>query len=240
MRRWLAVLGFACLVVWCAVTDIDLRLSASFYAPQHGWYLARTFPWGWLYDYGEYPAIVLAVGAFLVILRSVWRPTWASYRYPCLLVVLAVSLGPGLLVNGILKPLWGRPRPRHVEQFGGTELYRMWWQPGGPGAGESFPAGHAAMGFILMAGAYLVPRRCVWERRLIYTAALGYGSLMAWARIVQGGHFLSDGIWAGGFMCFLVAVLQASLLRTTRTCIVVDDSADTTVARQNEDTRKRT
>jgi lipid A 4'-phosphatase len=92
------------------------------------------------------------------------------------------------------------------------------------------------MGFILLAGACLVPHRCVWERRLVYAAALGYGSLMGWARIVQGGHFLSDGIWAGGLMCLLVAVLQATLLRPTRTCMVVDDSTDATVARQNENT----
>lgn len=212
---WLVVLGFVCLVVWCALTDIDLRLSAHFYEPQRGWYLARAFPWGCLYDYGEYPAIILAIGACLVILRSVWRPAWACYRHPCLLVVLAVSLGPGLLVNGVLKPLWGRPRPRHVEQFGGTEPYRMWWQPGGPGVGESFPSGHVAMGFILVAGALLVPRRCLWGRRLAYATALGYGSLMGWARIVQGGHFLSDSIWSGGLMCLLVAVLYTTLPTST-------------------------
>jgi membrane-associated PAP2 superfamily phosphatase len=212
--RWLAVLGFVCLVGWCALTDIDLRLSAYFYEPQRGWYLARAFPWRWLYDYGEYPAIVLAIGAFLVVLGSLWRPSWACYRRQCLLVILAVSLGPGLLVNGALKPLWGRPRPRHVEQFGGTEPYRMWWQPGGPGVGESFTSGHAAMGFILVVGALFVPRRCLWERRLAYVMALAYGSLMGWARIVQGGHFFSDSIWSGGLMCLLVAVLSTTLLNS--------------------------
>jgi membrane-associated PAP2 superfamily phosphatase len=87
----------------------------------------------------------------------------------------------------------------------------MWWQPGGPGSGESFTSGHVAMGFILVAGALLVPRRCLWGRRLAYVMALGYGSLMGWARIVQGGHFLSDSLWSGGLMCLLVAVLSTTL-----------------------------
>lgn len=212
-RSWygVAVLGFVLLVLWCTVTDIDPRLSAYFYDPPRGWYLKDAFPWGWLYDYGEYPAIVLAVGAFLVLLRSVWWPAWARYRRTCLLLVLAVSLGPGLVVNGILKPAWGRPRPRHVVQFGGAESYRAWWQPGGPGLGKSFPSGHAAMGFVLVAGVWLISHRHARWRWLACTAALLYGSLMGCARIVQGGHFLSDVIWSGGVVGLLVVVLQQTL-----------------------------
>jgi membrane-associated PAP2 superfamily phosphatase len=217
MRRhglgWATALVFVCGVLWCTCSDIDLRLSTHFYAPQYGWYLARLFPWGWLYDYGEYPAIILALGASAVVLRSVWWPRWACYRRPCLCVVLAVALGPGLLVNGLLKPIWGRPRPRQVELFGGTAPYHRWWQPAGPGSGTSFPAGHASMGFILVAATFLVPSRCLWGRRVVYLAGLLYGGLLGWARLVQGGHFLSDSIWAGALMCLLVTGLQATILR---------------------------
>jgi membrane-associated PAP2 superfamily phosphatase len=216
MRRhclgWATALVFVCLVLWCTFSDVDLCLSAHFYAPQHGWYLARVFPWGWLYDYGEYPAIILVLGASVVGLWSVWWPGWARYRRLCLCVILAVALGPGLLVNGILKPVWGRPRPRQVEPFGGTEPYRQWWQPAGPGSGTSFPAGHASMGFILVAGRFLVPHRWLWGRRLVSMTGLIYGSLLGWARIVQGGHFLSDSVWAGALMCLLVVGLQAAVL----------------------------
>jgi membrane-associated phospholipid phosphatase len=41
--------------------------------------------------------------------------------------------------------------------------------------------------------------------------ALTYGSLLGATRIIQGGHFLSDVLWSGSLMCFLVATLQAVL-----------------------------
>jgi membrane-associated PAP2 superfamily phosphatase len=198
----------------CTVPAIDLALSAPFYdaTQTSAWYLKEAIPWGWLYRYGELPAYVMAVCAGLVLLGSWRRSAWRPYQRHCLLLLLAVSLGPGLLVNGLLKPLWGRPRPRHIEQFAGTQSYRPWWQPGGPGVGESFPAGHAAAGYILVAGAGLVPyRRRLWGQRLMLGMALGYGTLLGVARIVQGGHFASDVVWSGFLMCVTVGVLQQVL-----------------------------
>lgn len=204
--------GFALLVYLCTFTDLDLRVSATFYTHSQGWYLARAAPWSWLYDYGEYPAIALSVSAFVVLVGSVWRSAWASYRRPCLFLVLAVALGPGLLVNGILKPAWDRPRPRQIERFDGSATYRAWWQPGGPGRGTSFPSGHAAMGFVLIAGAMLVPCRRVGLRRVLFIAAFGYGILLGATRIVQGGHFLSD-ILGSGVCVMLVIYSLRTILR---------------------------
>lgn len=211
---WAATLGFLPLIALCAIPHIDLALSARFYQAtlQCAWYLEATAPWRWLYQYGEYPALVLACGALLILLGSlVWR-SWVSYRRRCLFLILAVVLGPGLLVNGFLKPAWDRARPRQIEQFGGPKAYRPWWQPEGPGTAESFPSGHAAMGYILVAGAALIPcRRRTWPYGLALVGALGYGTLLGLTRIVQGGHFASDVVWAGGLMCGTAVVLQKVL-----------------------------
>jgi lipid A 4'-phosphatase len=213
-QLWLATVGFIPLLVLCTVTELDLSLAAYFYKPglPYAWFLADVAPWSWLYRYGEYPAFVMLAGALLVLLGSLRRQTWVCYRRRCLFLVLVVALGPGLLVNGLLKPGWSRPRPRQIEQFGGSHSYRPWWRPGGPGTAKSFPSGHASMGYVLVAGAMLVPcRRRVWPHGLALAGALGYGTLMGVARIVQGGHFASDVVWAGGLMCVLIAVLQKVL-----------------------------
>jgi lipid A 4'-phosphatase len=206
--------GFLLLILLCAFPSIDLALSALCYEPTRlsAWYLKHASPWRELYQYGELPAYGMAVGACLVLVLS-WRfVAWQQYRRHCLVLVLAVALGPGLLVNGLLKPLWGRPRPRHIEQFAGHQPYRPWWQPGAPGRGESFPSGHAAMGYILIAGSGLIPcRRRVWPYRLLLGAALGYGTLIGVARVIQGGHFASDIAWAGFLMCVTVRALQKVL-----------------------------
>ncbi len=199
------------LVLLCTVTDTDVWLSARFYDPERGWYLRQAVPWRWLYDYGRYPAIVLAVGSFLVLLGGLWKTSLVRYRRGCAVVVLAVALGPGLVVNGVLKPYWGRPRPRHIESFGGTQAFRRWWQPGGAGAGRSFPSGHTAMGFVLVAAIALIPPSRSRVRCWGWVAALLYGSLMGWGRIVQGGHFLSDVVWAGGVSCGITMLVQKIL-----------------------------
>jgi membrane-associated PAP2 superfamily phosphatase len=202
------------LVILGLDTHLDLFLAACFYDPSapQGWFWGEAILWRWLYHYGTYPTLVLTVGAVLVCLGSLVRHSWVDYRRACLLLVLAVVLGPGLLVNGVLKPYWGRPRPRQVELFGGSLPYRQWWQPGGTRVGRSFPSGHAAMGYVLIAGAFLVPqRRHPWWRVLVWVGALTYGTLLGFARIVQGGHFASDVLWAGGLMCLTVFGLRVAL-----------------------------
>jgi lipid A 4'-phosphatase len=214
-RLWMIGLTFLLAACLAALMGIDPRLSGYFYDPTaaHQWFLKTAVPWIWLYHYGELPALVLSIGAAVVWGGSFCRRSYVGYRRACALIVLAVMLGPGLLVNGVLKPLWGRPRPVHAAPFGGSQPFQPWWQPGDIGGGRSFPSGHAAMGYVLVLGTCLVPRRCsAWLRGLMLGGALTYGSLLGVARIMQGGHFLSDVLWSGSLMCFLVAILQAVLL----------------------------
>ena len=190
--------------------EYDIAVSAIFYNPTLAtpWFLSNSPPWNWLYHYGEYPTLSLAIasgGLYLADLR--WQ-RWKRYRRIAVFLVLAIALGPGGIVNGLLKPLWGRPRPRHLVAFGGSAAYQPWWQPGGLSHSYSFPSGHAAMGEILLAGLCLIPSaRGVWLRVLVFSTALAYGTAMGVARVVQGGHFASDVFAAGGLMCGTVMVL---------------------------------
>jgi lipid A 4'-phosphatase len=61
----------------------------------------------------------------------------------------------------------------------------------------SFVSGHAAMGFWLMALAW------VFRRRSWLWAGIVVGCVVSAGRIVQGGHFLSDTVMAG-FVCYFV------------------------------------
>jgi membrane-associated PAP2 superfamily phosphatase len=211
---WSALLGFCFLVGLDVFVGYDLAISTVFYHPTltPPWPLENTAPWVWLYRYGEYPALLTAIASGCLCLGSLRWQTWGRYRRLALFLLLAITLGPGLLVNGLLKPTWGRPRPRHIELFGGSRPYRSWWQPGGAAQGKSFPSGHAAMGYILVAGICLVPTsQGPWLHLLGLGAALGYGTMLGYARVLQGGHFASDVFAAGGLMCGTVIVLYVFL-----------------------------
>ncbi len=197
-----------------AVTDTDMRIERLFYQPGLGWVHGNDGPWQALYKYGMVPGLALGALASAVLLAGfVWKRA-ALYRKGALFFILLLALGPGL-VTSALKDSWGRPRPRQVESLGGDQKYLQVWQTGIPGKGKSFPSGHAAIAFYLVAP-YFVLRRSSARRALVCLAlGLAYGALMGLARMIQGGHFPSDVLWSAGVVYLTALLVSYVLFRDT-------------------------
>lgn len=195
-----ALLAATALFRW---TNLDVALSERFYDPWTGkWPLRHVQPWSALYEAGPYPGLLLGIGGFAVAAAGLFWARLRPYRDAGLVLGLLLALAPGLLVNAGLKDHWGRPRPCQVDQFGGDHAFHAVWEPGDPGDCRSFPCGHAAMGFYLMAPAFLLYPR---NRRLalaFLVLGLSGGILMGTARIVQGRHFASDVVWSAALVYF--------------------------------------
>ena len=108
------------LVFW--LTDWDYRLAAIFYHPeklgdvwplQHHWFLKLLF------DYALPFIVAIVVSALSIFLLSHIHDHSRPYRRQALYVLLVIALGPGLVVNLIVKDHWGRPRPVHRESGAG-------------------------------------------------------------------------------------------------------------------------
>lgn len=187
-------------------TDLDLIISGWVY--KNGWPYGSQLPWSFLYKYGTIPGLLLTAAALVVLIGSWIWPKLTPKRRGAALIILTLIIGPGLLVNTFGKGYYGRPRPREIVQFQGTQQFHHLHQPGQPGRGKSFPCGHASVGFLIVAGYFLTRRgRRVW----LYTG-LGYGALLGTARILQGGHFASDVLWAGGLTFLTASVLHHLVL----------------------------
>lgn len=204
--RWasgvLAVFVVGSIPFW--IWPVDLDFSGTFYSPKDGWYHGFKPLWQFLYEFGTLPSVLVVAGALVVLVGSWTNRRWLRYRKLAGYLVLCMLVGPGLLINVCLKSEWGRPRPRQVEQFGGQYPYEpvLTMNPASPG--QSFPCGHCSMGFYLFSVAMLVG----WRSRaglLTAAGAAGFGALIGMARIVQGGHFLSDVWWAAG-LCLATSV----------------------------------
>ncbi len=203
-------------IVFALYAELDLTLSGVFYdAATRRW---NVLDWpggrlrhlaGWLIALVVAPAVI----ALLVKLVLPRRPMWLPGR-AIVLMITTLVLGPGLLVNVILKDNSGRPRPIYVTEFGGHEHFRPWWDMRGECQKNcSFVAGEPSGAFWTMAGAAVAPPH--W-RAAAYGAALVFGSAVGALRISAGGHFFSDVVF-GGVVVFLLIWLVHGLLYRWRT-----------------------
>jgi lipid A 4'-phosphatase len=198
------------------LTPADLVISAAFYDASAGvWPLFSAPLFRFLFDYGQVPGIVIgAVGLGVAAAGNVSRYLYGC-RYSGLFLAAVLLLGPGLLVNGTLKPLWGRPRPVQCAAFGGGQAFTPVGTFGDWNVREmhkSFPCGHASIGFFLAVPAFLV-----WRKRhtrtavVLFACGTGYGLLMGLARVAQGRHFASDVLWSAAIVYFTALALYPLL-----------------------------
>lgn len=192
--------------------DLDRRISALFYDETTGWFLGDKQPWDWLYHYGTIPGLILGIGSLLAWFWSFSSTKLKQLHRYFLVIVLTAILGPGVMVNGILKNYWSRPRPRQVEEFGGQWIYRHPHQPGIPGKGESFPCGHCTMGF-LFCSLMIFRKKNYWLAYGGAATGLILGSFLSIARIVQGAHFLLDTLWSMGILLMLPIALYLLIIK---------------------------
>ncbi len=200
--------------------ELDLRVARYFHGFSDG---VNNFSWR-IYpplmiarDIGLWistllVAAVLAVLAWKLILPR--RKLLLSGR-AILFLIATMALGPGLLVNAVLKDHWGRSRPIDVKQFDGAETFVPWWSTRGDCPNNcSFVSGDVSGAFWTIAPAVLTPPPV---RVVAVGAALALGTAMAAMRVMAGGHFVSDVIFAGVFTFLVIWLMHGLIYRWPRT-----------------------
>jgi lipid A 4'-phosphatase len=189
--------GAAAVLLFTALPGIDLWFSGLFYHEGSGFFLADWRPVRLLFRSAPYITAALVLFAVAAGASHYFgRRLLGCDARAALYLVLALALGPGLLVNTILKDHWGRARPSQIVEFGGDKQFTPALVPSRQcDRNCSFSSGHAALGFSLVAFAFLATERR--RRRFAVAAALAAGGLLGLARIAQGGHFLSDVVLSG-------------------------------------------
>ena len=182
------------------VIDLDMAVERVFYNPVVGWASGDEQPWRALYEYGVVPAWVVSLSALAILVASRWVRRFAPQRRVAAFLVLVMIVGPGLLVNEVFKKHWGRPRPHDVYEFAGDRSFVPVWAKRPADNGNAFASGHAATGFYLFAPYFFLRGRRTRLALAFLALGLLYGSFIGLARMIQGAHFLSDVLWAGGFV----------------------------------------
>jgi len=194
--------------------EIDLGFSGLFYTSGKGFVIesrssAKALPFlPWITIVFVTLSLLLFIRNIVAGRRNRQSISRLSSIRRILFLLLTLFLGPGLLINVILKEQSGRSRPSRVEAFGGDRQFTAAFTATGPCKSNcSFVSGDAAMGYYLLAFLFVARKR----RWAIALAAYTLGTAIGLVRIAQGAHFLSDVIFAG-FFTFLVAWILSMLL----------------------------
>ena len=213
-QRPLLAVGVLTLVAsafFIAFPALDLAVSRLFYDPASG------FPEGAaaleaMRDLGALAEWALALALIVPILVKLLAPESRLLVKPrtTLFGLATLALGPGLLVNVILKDFWGRARPREILEFGGDASFTPAWRIAAECERNcSFVSGEASAAFWLLALAMVAP--LAW-RRAAAIGALAITALVSFARIAAGGHFLSDVVIAWLLTLLVMLALREWLL----------------------------
>lgn len=192
---------------------IDLIVTGWFYNPFDGFWLKTHALVRFVYDLVPWVSrtIILYLVVFLLVAWTFRRSHhwFAARRRAALFLLLVAVIGPMLLVNSVFKDQWGRARPSQVAEFGGDKQFTRAALPTDQCEKNcSFVSGHASVGFYFLAFAFIWPRR----RRLWLGVGTAAGLGVGLVRIVQGGHFLSDVIFAG-IVVYLTARVLAAVMQ---------------------------
>ena len=181
-------------LVW---PQLDMAVATSFYQAGQGFAGEHSAWMGWVYHAAPRLGQALFVlGLLAGLLRWLWPgrvPRWCWRRLAAWMLV--VVLGVGLFVHEGLKNRMGRPRPEQMVQMGGQADYvPIYTVSQACQSNCSFVSGHAAIGFSVMGLGMWAP---LSRRRRWWLAGMVLGFGIGYVRIAQGGHFLSDIVFAG-------------------------------------------
>jgi lipid A 4'-phosphatase len=205
--------GLAAGAALLAMPEIDLAVAKLFYAPGTGFIGDRLL---WVRAAREVFVVLYfgTLGFSIAGLALIWRgrPHWLRLgRAHWLFLAACLVVGPGLVANLLLKDQWGRARPRHVVELGGAKAFTPPLVLSNQCRRNcSFVSGEASSTYATFyAAAVLFPQ---WSVTLVVAGTVG-GLATGLIRMAQGGHFLSDIVFAGVFMALTVLLLRALMLR---------------------------
>ncbi len=190
---WLIVAFFSGLFL--LFPEIDTQVTALFY---HNDFYLEHHPineaiYTWAPRVINFFVLALLLGTLYCQVRKV-DAIFTIKKMAMLYLFTAVLIGPGIFVNWVLKEFVDRPRPRDIVQFGGDKTFiPVLIVSDQCESNCSFVSGHAAGGFSLIALAFLFQGR---RRHLIFATGVFFGATIGLVRIMQGGHFISDVVFA--------------------------------------------
>lgn len=214
----MAAVVFIVFGIW---PGLDLWVSGLFFASKTGfdgfasgiWNQLRLAVW-------RVSEIVLALSVLAYLAQRIASfPLLRATRHLSGFTAALYLLGPGLLVDVLLKPLWGRARPAQVTDFGGSLAFTPPHVLSHQCTSNcSFVAGEMAGAVALAVVLFLVVDRMkgritLSQQRIAQGLILLVPLFVGVQRIAAGRHFLSDVLLSTIFVLLCAVLLKVLILQ---------------------------
>jgi lipid A 4'-phosphatase len=214
----MAAVVFIVFGIW---PGLDLWVSGLFFASKTGFDGFASGTWNELrLAIWRVSEIVLALSILAYLAQRIAPfPLLRATRHLSGFAAALYLLGPGLLVDVLLKPLWGRARPAQVTDFGGSLAFTP------PHVLSlqctrncSFVAGEMAGAVALAVVLFLVVDRMkgritLSQQRIAQALILLVPLFVGVQRIAAGRHFLSDVLLSTIFVLLCAVLLKVLILQ---------------------------
>ena len=195
------------LAIFLAVgSSIDIYLSGLFYFGNNQFLLQSYYYITVFVREIILPIIVIYI--FILPIFSMFLPLnklYFKYKFKFKDIVFLWLTGIcnlGVVVNLLLKNLWGRARPGDILELDGKEDFTPWFQISDACTNNcSFVSGDASVGFAIIVLYFLS------KKMLFFWLSLFFGFGIGLIRIMEGGHFVSDVVMAA-LVLYLVYYFQ--------------------------------
>ncbi len=152
--------------------------------------------------------IIIAVIIIQILLTKVSYERLNEFRRAALISIVTVFAVNTL--QNIIKPIWGRARPR--ELFADQSNFSPWYRPQHFPEGQSFPSGHAGNGFSALLLVLFAEKYSEKSAKWAYVFGIFWGILISVSRVVIGAHFPSDVLF-GGFIAISVIYINTRIFK---------------------------
>ena len=175
--------------------EIDIYISSLFYYGDKQFLVQSYYPISIFFRKILLPILLIYVFILPIVLKFLpLQKIYFDYRFSVseiIFIWVSGAITMLLIVNVILKNMWGRVRPNDISYFDGVYNFTPWYKISNTCASNcSFVSGDSSVGFLLIIFYFLTKKNTYLYLGLIF------GSVLGFIRIIAGGHFFSDIIFS--------------------------------------------
>ncbi len=166
-----------------------------------------------LHNFITFLIISFAINLIIFIVLQLRKQVESISAIQYAKIVIGMSFFGYVICIQAVKYVWGRVRFRELDAA--FSQFTPWYFPQGFTGFDSFPSGHAAMGFMLLSILILLVNAHRWLKNSVLTIILLYGIVLALSRVVIGAHYASDVLFGSFFIIVtFLFFLRSKILRS--------------------------